>query len=104
MTYVSGATESHEAPQRRQMAPRPNFQLSVSFIQVRYSTWHVGELQSAHVSCFVFKAASYVANMRSEIDFQRFPIDTSVLLEALRYKSEGRGFDSRWGRWDFSLI
>ena len=26
------------------------------------------------------------------------------LVEALRYKSEGRGFDSRWGHWNFSLI
>jgi hypothetical protein len=26
------------------------------------------------------------------------------LVETLRYKPEGRGFDSRWGQWDFSLI
>jgi len=25
------------------------------------------------------------------------------LVEALRYKPEGRGFDSRWCQWDFSL-
>ena len=25
------------------------------------------------------------------------------LVEALRYKSEGRGFDSRWCHWIFSL-
>ena len=25
------------------------------------------------------------------------------LFEALRYKSEGRGFDSRWCHWKFSL-
>ena len=25
------------------------------------------------------------------------------LFEALRYKSEGRGFDSRWCHWNFSL-
>jgi len=25
------------------------------------------------------------------------------LIEALRYKSEGRGFDSLWCRWKFSL-
>jgi hypothetical protein len=23
------------------------------------------------------------------------------LVEALRYKPEGRGFDSRWGHWNF---
>ena len=25
------------------------------------------------------------------------------LVEALRYKPEGRGFDSRWCNWNFSL-
>jgi len=25
------------------------------------------------------------------------------LVEALRYKSEGRGFDSRWCNWNFLL-
>jgi hypothetical protein len=25
------------------------------------------------------------------------------LVEALRYKSEGRGFDSRWSHWNFSV-
>jgi len=25
------------------------------------------------------------------------------LVKALRYKSEGRGFDSRWCHWNFSL-
>ena len=25
-------------------------------------------------------------------------------VEALRYKPEGRGFDFRWCRWNFSLI
>jgi hypothetical protein len=25
------------------------------------------------------------------------------LVEELRYKPKGRGFDSRWGHWDFSL-
>jgi hypothetical protein len=26
------------------------------------------------------------------------------LVQALRYKPEGRGFDSRWGNWNFSVI
>jgi hypothetical protein len=25
------------------------------------------------------------------------------LIEALRYKPEGRGFDSRWSHWNFSV-
>jgi len=27
----------------------------------------------------------------------------ALLIEALLYKSEGRGFDSRWCQWNFSL-
>ena len=27
----------------------------------------------------------------------------SQLVEALRYKPKGRGFDSRWSDWNFSL-
>jgi hypothetical protein len=30
-------------------------------------------------------------------------ITVAQLIEALRYKPEGRGFDSRWGDWNFSL-
>jgi hypothetical protein len=30
-------------------------------------------------------------------------ITVAQLVETLRYKLEGRGFDSRWGHWDFSL-
>jgi len=29
--------------------------------------------------------------------------EVAQLVEALRYQPEGRGFDSRWCRWDFSL-
>jgi len=39
--------------------------------------------------------------MRSDVNFQRFLVETSVLLAALRYKPEGRWFVSRWGHWDF---
>jgi len=28
---------------------------------------------------------------------------TEQLVKALRYTPEGRGFDSRWCRWNFSL-
>jgi hypothetical protein len=41
------------------------------------------------------------------IKFSFIKNSTSVavaqLVEALRYKPEGRGFDSRWCHWDFSL-
>jgi hypothetical protein len=43
-------------------------------------------------------------------EISRFPLGSSILLgravtqlvEALRYKPEGRGFDSQCGHWDFS--
>ena len=28
----------------------------------------------------------------------------ALLVEALNYELESRGFDSRWGQWEFSLI
>jgi len=33
--------------------------------------------------------------------FYRYAV--AQLVEALRYKAEGRGFDFRWGHWDISL-
>jgi hypothetical protein len=35
----------------------------------------------------------------------RFTGDYAVaqLVKALRYKPEGRGFDSHWGHWNFSV-
>jgi hypothetical protein len=30
-------------------------------------------------------------------------VAVAQVVEALRYKSEDRGFDSRWGHWEFSL-
>ena len=57
---------------------------------------------------------SVYTNVPDESDCQsvRFYARTSYerghavaqLVEALRYKSEGRGFDSRWCHWNFSLI
>ena len=29
--------------------------------------------------------------------------EVAQLIEALRYKPEGRGFDSRWSHWNFSV-
>jgi len=43
--------------------------------------------------------------------FEKFPSNATVwgqtvaqLVETLRYKAEGGGFDSRWCHWNFSLI
>jgi hypothetical protein len=37
---------------------------------------------------------------KTEILFEGHPV--VQLVEALRYKPEGRGFDTRWGHWYFS--
>jgi hypothetical protein len=39
------------------------------------------------------------------LSFFIFEVEHAVgqLVEALRYKQEGRGFDSRWCHWNFSL-
>ena len=39
----------------------------------------------------------------SPITFLMWRHAVAQLVEALRYKSEGRGFDSRWRHWNFSL-
>ena len=36
-------------------------------------------------------------------DYSATGTAVAQLVEALRYKSEGRGFDSRWCHWNFSL-
>ena len=46
--------------------------------------------------------------LHSNVYFQRVPhleggYAVAQLVEALRYKSEGRGFDSRWCNWNSSL-
>jgi hypothetical protein len=43
-------------------------------------------------------AWDWPGSVRSEADA------VAQLVEALRYKPEGRGFDSRWSHWNFSLI
>ena len=67
---------------------------------VQYCYWNVimgflytiSELQNISYCCQHYERA-YV--------FMGYAV--AQLVEALRYRSEGRGFDSRWGRWGFSL-
>jgi len=54
--------------------------------------------------------SNYVERMRKEgfltnLNYYQYRVGHAVaqLVEALRYKSEGRGFDSRWCQWNFSL-
>jgi hypothetical protein len=55
-----------------------------------------------HLKMLMLVVALSVASSR-----QSFPLRTgqwiAQLSEALRYKPEGRGFDSRWFHWNFSL-
>jgi hypothetical protein len=44
----------------------------------------------------------YLFMMRS-YELNEFPFTVAQLVEALRYKPEGRGFDSRGCHWNFSL-
>jgi len=44
--------------------------------------------------CFLVKCGEFVL-------FGGYTV--AQLVEALRYKPEGRGFDSRWCHWNFSL-
>jgi hypothetical protein len=40
---------------------------------------------------------------QSFVHFQLYFLAVARLFQALHYKPEGRGFDSRWCRWNFSL-
>jgi hypothetical protein len=44
-----------------------------------------------------------VYNSFRYIYYTRGTLLVAQLVEALRYKPEGRGFDSRWCHWNFSL-
>ena len=50
--------------------------------------------------CVKYSLASHVNNCRSNCIKGHA---VAQLVGALRYKSEGRGFDSRWCHWNFSL-
>jgi hypothetical protein len=45
-----------------------------------------------------------ISRDRPSNDMSRPNIVVVQLVEALRYKLEGRGFDSRWCHWIFSLM
>jgi hypothetical protein len=49
------------------------------------------------VWCFIF------CLLFSFVSFEILSYAVARLVEALHYKSEGCGFDFRWGYWDFSL-
>jgi len=57
------------------------------------------------VSNYLLKATSYntKCNKIQVLKPSSVKLQSPCLLQPLRYKSEGRGFDSRWCHWNFSL-
>ena len=46
---------------------------------------------------------AFMACAGLSLDFYTLLFVVALLVEALRYKPEGRGFDFRWCHWNFSL-
>ena len=44
-----------------------------------------------------------ITNVRYERNYIAVGAHDGVVVKALRYKPAGRGFDSRWCHWNFSL-
>jgi hypothetical protein len=40
---------------------------------------------------------------RNILPYSKLNYAVAQLVEALRYKTEGRGFGSRWSHWNFSV-
>jgi hypothetical protein len=59
-------------------------------------------ISQKHIFEFKIVTASYESNL---FDLRVLYLGHAVmqLVEALRYKPECRGFDSRWYHWNFSL-
>ena len=56
-----------------------------------------------HNSIFVFDSwGKILINKKTQYNYSKGHA-VAQLVEALRYKPEGRGFDSRWCHWNFSL-
>jgi hypothetical protein len=58
----------------------------------RHLVWLQGKLNSTEKEKY-----------RNILKFYYFIFENSNVLKALRYNSEGRGFDSLWCHWNFSL-
>jgi hypothetical protein len=46
-------------------------------------------------------APAITVKMHFTILLEKLGHGVAQLIEALRYKTEGRGFDFQWGHWDF---
>jgi len=95
------------SPQTPPPPQPPNFQAGLTFWQnlSPYDTAPVlstCEYSSNNVLQFLgWTWTVHITMSFSVLYKQQYAV--ALLAEALRYKSEGRGFDSRWCRWNFSL-
>jgi hypothetical protein len=60
-------------------------------------------MQPVFISSFLLITCPYVASLISVIPCSKRGFAVAQFFEALRYKPEGRGFDSRWDHWNFSV-
>ena len=78
---------------------------------VRYNTVQYNTIQDPNLrSLYLFVTSYFLLLFKhfSSLLFLRWFLylwgnAVAQLVEALRYKPEGRGFDSRWCHWNFSL-
>jgi hypothetical protein len=66
-----------------------------------------------YYTCLRSSGIRYVVPYRVHVEAKFFCANVTIIyhpghalaqsVEALRYKPEGRGFDSRWCHWDFSF-
>jgi len=73
---------------------------------VRYLFYTIGDL--TYQSPLVYLYSPYMTSWQGQRKL--YPaylffrgVRGGAVVEALRYKPEGRGFDSRWCHWNFSL-
>jgi len=69
-------------------------QRPIAFIHMRMV--HVQIPEQFTLSTYTFHGSRYMLT-------HSYPEAVAQLVEALRYKPEGRGFEFRWCHWDFSL-
>ena len=108
---ISSATLSITCTDRKRTALGVNQRLHVERLYLRFISTLVAFLCRSHVAadpdlhtCYTVSTAKQSKMRTVFINFLTFKMGYAVaqFVDALRYKSEGRGFDSRWCHWNFS--
>ena len=82
---------------------------SCTFSIVIWKDTSICDVVLVHIPCILYYFALWPTNaqlfhkLSHFYMFRKMGHAVAQLAEALRYKSEGRGFDSRWCHWNFSL-